>query len=108
MNAFKQMFNFQKEAVGRRRLTRFKVGHEDNSLCWERHGRDGFLRYSSSTRYFLVFPNIFPTSAFVVPSPVDAHNHFRPFFGPPVPWDMYMNWLKSHGILFSTMLGIGQ
>ena len=25
-----------------------------------------------------------------------------------MPWDQYMLWLKSHGILFSTMLGIGQ
>jgi len=41
-------------------------------------------------------------------SPVDAHNHFRPFYGPPVPWETYMDWLKSHGILFTTMLGIGQ
>ena len=63
-----QMFNLQKEAVGRRRLTRFKVGHEDNSLCWERHGRDGFLRYSSS-KYFLVFLNIFPRFVIVVPQP---------------------------------------
>ena len=74
----------QEETIARRRLTRFKVGHEDNNLCWERHGVDGFL------------------------SVVDAHNHFRPFFGPAVPWDQYMDWLKSHGILFTTMLGIGQ
>lgn len=72
------------ETIARRRLTRFKVGHADNALCWERHGADGFL------------------------SVIDAHNHFRPFFGPAVPWDTYMDWLKSHGILFSTMLGIGQ
>ena len=32
----------------------------------------------------------------------------RPFGGPPVPWETYIGWLKSHGILFSTMLGIGQ
>lgn len=74
----------KEETIARRRLTRFKVGHEDNNLCWERHGVDGFL------------------------SVVDAHNHFRPFFGPAVPWDQYMDWLKSHGILFTTMLGIGQ
>ena len=33
---------------------------------------------------------------------------FRPFYGPPVPWETYMEWLHDHGILFSTMLGIGQ
>ena len=32
----------------------------------------------------------------------------RPFYGPPVPWDTYMAWMKEHGILFTTMLGIGQ
>jgi len=72
------------ETVERRRLTRFQVGHEDNNLCWERHERDGFI------------------------TPIDAHNHFRPFYGPAVPWDTYMEWMKSHGILFTTMLGIGQ
>jgi len=72
------------ETLNRRRLTRFKVGHPDNDMCWTRHGEDGFY------------------------SVVDAHNHFRPFGGPPVPWDEYIGWMKSHGILFSTMLGIGQ
>ena len=71
----------QPETVERRRLTRFQVGHEDNNLCWERHERDGFI------------------------TPIDAHNHFRPFYGPAVPWDTYMDWMKSHGILFTTMLG---
>eukprot|EP00090_Calanus_glacialis_P039043 TRINITY_DN67_c0_g1_i1.p1 TRINITY_DN67_c0_g1~~TRINITY_DN67_c0_g1_i1.p1 ORF type:complete len:574 (-),score=93.39 TRINITY_DN67_c0_g1_i1:129-1850(-) len=74
----------KEETIARRRLTRFQVGHPDNQMCWERHGVDGFY------------------------SPIDAHNHFRPFYGPPVPWDTYMEWLKDHGILFSTMLGIGQ
>ena len=41
-------------------------------------------------------------------SPIDAHNHFRPFGGPPVPFDTYLGWMRDHGILFSTMLGIGQ
>jgi len=72
------------ETIARRRLTRFQVGHQDNQECWQRHGVDGFY------------------------SPIDAHNHFRPFFGPPVPWDTYMKWMKDHGILFTTMLGIGQ
>eukprot|EP00091_Calanus_sinicus_P014765 TRINITY_DN3243_c0_g1_i3.p1 TRINITY_DN3243_c0_g1~~TRINITY_DN3243_c0_g1_i3.p1 ORF type:complete len:565 (-),score=165.35 TRINITY_DN3243_c0_g1_i3:132-1826(-) len=72
------------ETIAGRRLTRFQVGHPENQACWERHGVDGFF------------------------SIIDAHNHFRPFYGPPVPWDMYMNWLHDHGILFSTMLGIGQ
>ena len=71
----------QPETIERRRLTRFKAGHEDNNLCWERHGVDGFI------------------------SPIDAHNHFRPFYGPPVPWNTYMDWMKNHGILFTTMLG---
>jgi len=74
----------KEETLKGRRLTRFEKGHEDNRECWKRHGVDGFL------------------------SVIDAHNHFRPFFGPPVPWDTYIGWLKSHGILFSTMLGIGQ
>jgi len=73
-----------KETLARRRLARFKVGDPENLQCWERHGVDGFL------------------------SVIDAHNHFRPFNGPPVPWDKYMMWLRDHGILFSTMLGIGQ
>jgi len=72
------------ETIAGRRLTRFKVGHPENQECWHRHGVDGFF------------------------SVIDAHNHFRPFYGPPVPWDMYMGWLHDHGILFSTMLGIGQ
>ena len=38
----------------------------------------------------------------------DYNLKFRPFGGPPVPWETYIGWLKSHGILFSTMLGIGQ
>jgi len=74
----------KEETIRRRKLTRFRVGHPDNQQCWERHGVDGFY------------------------SPVDAHNHFRPFGGPPVPWDEYIGWMKEHGILFSTMLGIGQ
>jgi len=72
------------ETLARRKLTRFQVGHPDNQDCWQRHGVDGFF------------------------SVIDAHNHFRPFFGPPVPWDKYISWLRDHGILFSTMLGIGQ
>jgi len=72
------------KTLDRRRLERFKKNHPDHSMCWTRHGEDGFY------------------------SVVDAHNHFRPFGGPPVPWETYISWLKSHGILFSTMLGIGQ
>lgn len=72
------------ETLARRKLTRFTVGHPDHSQCWTRHGVDGFY------------------------SVVDAHNHFRPFGGPPVPWDTYIDWMRSHGIIFSTMLGIGQ
>lgn len=72
------------ETLARRQLTRFQVDHPDHATCWTRHGVDGFY------------------------SPVDAHNHFRPFGGPPVPWDEYIGWMQSHGILFSAMLGIGQ
>lgn len=72
------------ETLGRRRLTRFQPSHPDSQQCWDRHGVDGFY------------------------SPVDAHNHFRPFGGPPVPWDTYTGWMRDHGIIFSTMFGIGQ
>ena len=51
-------------------IFRFQVGNPENDQCWERHGVDGFY------------------------SPVDAHNHFRPFGGPPVPWDEYIGWMK--------------
>jgi len=74
----------KEETIQRRKLSRFKVGDPDNAVCWQRHDVDGFY------------------------SPIDAHNHFRPFGGPPVPWHEYIGWMKSHGILFSTMLGIGQ
>ena len=43
----------REETLARRSLTRFRKGHEDNRMCWERHSRDGFY------------------------SPIDAHNHFR-------------------------------
>ena len=44
----------------RKRLSRFVRGHEDNSICWDREGEDGFF------------------------SVVDSHNHFKPFGGPSV------------------------
>ena len=75
LTMFFSCYLLQPETVERRRLTRFQVGHEDNNLCWERHERDGFI------------------------TPIDAHNHFRPFYGPAVPWDTYMDWMRSHGIL---------
>lgn len=67
-----------------RRLTRFTQGHEDNDICWDRDGEDGFF------------------------SVIDTHNHFRPFGGPSVPFEQYLEWMTEHGILFSTMFGIGQ
>jgi hypothetical protein len=33
---------------------------------------------------------------------------YRPFGGPPVPFYTYIQWMLDHGILFSTMFGIGQ
>lgn len=69
----------------RRTLSRFTLGNQDNSICWDRDNpEDGFM------------------------SVVDAHNHFIPFGGPGVPFDMYLDWMMEHGILFSTMFGIGQ
>ena len=68
----------------RRTLTRFTKGHPDHDICWDRHGLDGFT------------------------SVIDAHNHFRPFFGPSVSFEVYLGWMHDQGILFSTMFGIGQ
>jgi len=72
------------QTLDRRSLKRFNKSHEEHSMCWERHGVDGFL------------------------SVIDTHNHFRPFFGPAVPFLTYLEWMIKHGILFSTMFGIGQ
>lgn len=72
------------ETLARRSLTRFQRNHSDHAACWERHGVDGFFTV------------------------IDAHNHFRPFGGPPVPFHTYIQWMLDHGILFSTMFGIGQ
>ena len=33
---------------------------------------------------------------------------FRPFGGPSVPFFEYLQWMIDHGLLFSTMFGIGQ
>ena len=40
-------------SAARRRLSRFELGHPDNTLCWDRNGKDGFY------------------------SVIDSHNHFR-------------------------------
>jgi len=72
------------ETLARRTLTRFMKNHSDHAMCWERHGVDGFF------------------------SMIDTHNHFRPFSGPSVPFLTYLDWMINHGILFSTMFGIGQ
>ena len=67
-----------------RTLERFKKGSAMNSQCWDRYGHDGFQTI------------------------VDVHNHFQPFGGPSVPFAEYMEWMVDHGILFSTMMGLGQ
>ena len=41
-------------------------------------------------------------------SVIDSHNHFRPFGGPAVPFNTYLQWMHDAGILFSTVFGIGQ
>jgi len=71
-------------AVGRRTLSRFTIGHPDNSICWDRHDLDGFI------------------------SVVDVHNHVRPFGGPEVELGTYISWMKNHGLLFSNLMGLGQ
>ena len=73
-----------KEAQGRRTLGRFTRGHAENSLCWERNGRDGIV------------------------SVIDAHQHPMPFGGPEVPFSTYTDWFIQHGIVFSVFMGIGQ
>lgn len=76
---------FSQEQLAHRSLARFTIAHQNNSNCWNRSFEaDGFI------------------------SPIDTHNHFRPFGGPPVPFPTYLQWMREHGILFSTMFGIGQ
>ena len=72
------------EAAKGRTLARFTQGDPANSECWDRAGKDGYY------------------------SVVDTHNHFRPFGGPPVPFNTYLQWMREHGIVFTTMFGIGQ
>jgi len=67
-----------------RSLERFTKGSASNGQCWDRYGHDGFQTV------------------------VDVHNHFQPFEGPNVPFAEYMEWMTEHGILFSTMMGLGQ
>lgn len=68
----------------RRTVARFTKGTADNNICWDRNGVDGWF------------------------SPIDAHNHFRPFGGPTVPFKEYIGWMMDSGIVFSTVFGIGQ
>ena len=71
--------------LSRRTLDRFRRNNPSNKICWDRHpDKDSFF------------------------SVIDTHNHFRPFGGPPVPFDTYFQWMQDAGILFSTMFGIGQ
>jgi hypothetical protein len=72
------------ETLSRRKLNRFVKDDPENSMCWERHGVDGWM------------------------SIIDTHNHFRPFYGPSVPFFTYLDWMINHGIMFSTIFGIGQ
>ncbi len=44
----------------------------------------------------------------LLPPSVRINFYFRPFGGPPVPFHTYIQWMLDHGILFSTMFGIGQ
>jgi hypothetical protein len=39
---------------------------------------------------------------------VDAHNHFRPFGGAPIPFEEMVEHLKRSGVLFANVYGIGQ
>ena len=39
---------------------------------------------------------------------VDSHLHFRPFGGPPVPFDEVMRYLRETGVRFVNIYGIGQ
>jgi len=39
---------------------------------------------------------------------VDAHNHFRPFGGAPIPFPEMVEYLKRSGVLFANVYGIGQ
>ena len=57
----------------RRTIERFTRGHDENSLCWDRDGADGFI------------------------SPIDAHQHPMPFGGPEVPFREYTDWFIEHG-----------
>ena len=41
-------------------------------------------------------------------SVVDTHLHFRPFGGPPVPFDEVVGYLRKTGVLFVNVYGIGQ
>ena len=71
--------------LSRRTLNRFRRSHEENKLCWDRSpDKDSFF------------------------SVIDSHNHFRPFGGPSVEFRKYLQWMQDAGILFSTMMGIGQ
>ena len=74
-----------KDTLNRRSLDRFRRGDLKNQMCWDRSPeKDSFFNV------------------------VDAHNHFKPFNGPSVPFDTYFEWIRDAGILFSTMFGIGQ
>lgn len=72
-------------SLSRRSVARFTKGSKENNICWDRDAAvDGFL------------------------SPIDGHNHFRPFGGPTVPFEQYIGWMIDSGIVFSTVFGIGQ
>ena len=74
-----------KYTLSRRSLDRFRRGNPKNQICWDRNPeKDSFFNV------------------------VDAHNHFRPFNGPSVPFNTYFQWMQDAGILFGTIFGIGQ
>ena len=71
--------------LSRRTLDRFRRDHKDNKICWDRRpDADSFF------------------------SVIDTHNHFRPFGGPAVQFDTYLQLMQDAGVIFSTMFGIGQ
>ena len=69
-----------KEQQERRTIQRFTRGHDENSICWDRDGNDGFI------------------------SPIDAHQHPMPFGGPEVPFSLYTDWFIQHGTVFSVFM----
>ena len=120
----------------RRNVSRFRIGSPDNNICWNRSvTEDSFIspidghnhfRYiqssicllldlgcsqggirqkiigNASTKFnWLIFLKCYENT--------QRYLAFcRPFGGPAVPRQTYLDWMFEHGILFTTMFGIGQ